>query len=652
MAATPAAMKPQAGQVAGVCIVLVLAVLAVFGQTAAFEFVNYDDNGYVYENTHVAGGLSLKGLAWVFTHADCHLYHPLTMLSLMGDYQLYGLYAGGYHLTNVVLHAASAILLFLILRQMTGALWRSAFVAAVFAIHPLRVESVAWVAERKDVLSAFFFMLTLGAYARYVRKPDSPARYLMVAAAFLLALLSKPTVVTLPFVLLLLDYWPLRRFEPPRKLSGLILEKIPLLALAAGACVMTVLAEGTAIVSNESIPMPLRIGNALVSLAVYLRQMVWPAELAPFYPLPAKGYPVWTMALSFLLLALMTGGVLAFQRKRRWLLAGWLWYLGMLTPMIGIVQVGGFAHADRFTYLPQIGIYLAVTWLAAEWRLSRVVLGGLMTGVLAVLMVCAWKQMAYWQNSETLWTHTLACTIDNATAHKNLGYALLQKGQPDEAITHFLKALEIQPDNGEAHFNLGNILRLNGRTDEAITQYQEAVRLKPSIGQAHNNLGTALRQKGRLDEAIAQYQMALQIEPDNDSFHFNLAKAFCQKGKLGEAIIQYQMVLQINPADVEVQNNLAWLLATCPQASLRNGDKAVQLARQANELFGGKHPVVLRTLAAACAEAGRFSEAVEIAQRALHLAEAQSDTRLAGQLQLEMKLYQSDNPYHSPEQTH
>ena len=269
---------------------------AVFGQTADFGFVNYDDNIYVYENAEVAGGLSLKGLAWVFTHTDCSLYHPLTMLSLMGDYQLHGLHAGWYHFTNVLLHTASAILLFLVLRQMTGALWRSAFVAAVFAIHPLRVESVAWVAERKDVLSAFFFMLTLGAYARYVRKPDSPGRYVLVAVAFVLALLSKPTVVTLPFVLLLLDYWPLHRFEQPRKLSGLILEKIPLLALAAGACAMTVLAAGKEITTGNIIPMPSRLGNALVSYAVYLRQMVWPGGLAVFYPCPEKGLPAWEMA--------------------------------------------------------------------------------------------------------------------------------------------------------------------------------------------------------------------------------------------------------------------------------------------------------------------------------------------------------------------
>jgi tetratricopeptide (TPR) repeat protein len=690
-----AGRRVQHWRVAVFCLALAAITFAVFGQTAGFEFVNYDDDDYVYENPVVARGLTLKGIVWVFTHADCAFYHPLTMLSVMGDYQLHGLHAGGYHLTNVLLHTASVILLFLILRQMTGALWRSAFVAAVFAIHPLRVESVAWVSERKDVLSAFFFMLTLGAYARYVRKPSSLIRYLMVAAAFALALLSKPTVVTLPFVLLLLDYWPLRRFEQPGPVHQaeyfgiprrLILEKIPLLALAAGACAMTVLAEGKAIASIDSISMPSRIGNALVSYALYLRQMVWPEGLAAFYPYPGKSHPFWTMALSFLLLALITGGVLAFRRKRRWLLTGWFWYLGMLTPMIGIVQVGSFAHADRMTYLPQIGIYMAVTWLVAEWQVSRGLLGGMMTGVVAVLMVCAWQQTAYWKDSVTLWTHTVACTSDNAftslglgdaliqtgrveeaiphyqkaleinpdlaEAHNNLGNALLQKGKVDEAIAHYQKALEIKADYAEAHNSLGNALLQEGKVDEAISHFQKALQLKPGLAEAHYNLGVALDQMGRVDKAIADYQKALEINPDNAKAHTNLGQDYLQEGNVKEAIPHFQRALQIEPAEPALQNNLAWLLATCPEASLRNGGRAVELARQANALTGGENPVMLRTLAAAFAEAGRFSEAVETAQRALRVAEGQSNTGLAGALQSETKLYQAGLPFHSPAQTH
>jgi len=790
-----AGRREQRWRVAVLCLVLAAMTFAVFGRTAGFGFVNYDDDLYVYENARVEGGLSFKGLAWVFTHADCYLYHPLTMLSLMGDYQLHGLHAGGYHFTNVLLHTASAILLFLILRQMTGALWRSAFVAAVFAIHPLRVESVVWVAERKDVLSAFFFMLTLGAYARYVRKPDSPARYALVAVAFVLALLSKPTVVTLPFVLLLLDYWPLHRFEQPRKLSGLILEKIPLLALAAGVSVittMTVLAAGNSIPAVGHISMASRLGNALVSYAVYLRQMVWPEGLAAPYPYSHNSPPPWEVALAGTLLAGLSAVAWRGRRTRPWLLIGWLWYLGMLTPMIGIVQASNFAHADRYTYLPQIGIYLGVTWLAGEWgakwHAGRVVIGGLMTAVIAMLMVCAWQQTAYWKDSETLWTHTLACTTRNEVAHLNLGADLAKKARVDEAISHYQKALQINPRYAQAHFNLGNALRkkggvdeaiaqyqmalqinpnhaqahnnlgnvfdeqgrldeaitqyqkalqiqpdfaeahynlgvslrkqgrLNeaiaqyqkalqiqpsfaeaeynlgnvfdqqGRLDEAITQYQKALQIQPDFAEAHYNLGVSLRKQGRLDEAIAHYQKALQIQPDYAEAHYNLGNVFDQQGRLdeaithyekalhinpgyglahnnlgnallkngnfGEAITHFQKALQLEPADPSVQSNLAWLLAASPEASLRNGNKAVELARQANGLTGGNNLRVLHTLAAALAEAGRFSEAVETAQRALQLAGAQSNTSLAGQLQLELKLYQAGSPYHLPPQTH
>jgi tetratricopeptide (TPR) repeat protein len=674
----------QRWHVAGLCLVLAAITFAVFGQTLHHEFINLDDGAYVYDNPVVVHGLSLKAIVWAFTHVDCHLYHPLTMLSLMGDYQLHGLQAGGYHLTNVLLHTASVILLFLILRQMTGALWRSAFVAAVFAIHPLRVESVAWVAERKDLLGGFFFMLTLGAYARHVRKPNSPARCLMVAAAFVLALLCKPTVVTLPFVLLLLDYWPLRRFEQPRKLSGLILEKIPLLALAAGACAMTVLAAGKGVATLASVPMPSRLGNALVSNAIYLRQMIWPEGLAVYYPYPVNGLPAWEVVLAGMLLAGLLAVALDQRRKQPWILVGWLWYLGMLTPMIGIVQVGSFAHADRVTYLPQIGIYVAVTWLMAEWGaklpMGRVAMVGLMTAVLGVLILCAWKQTAYWKDNETLWNHTLACTTRNDMAHNNLGQALLQKGRVDEAITQYQQALEINPNSVGAHLNLGNALSQEGKADKAIRQFEQALQTNPDDATAHLNLGNALCQKGKLDEGIRHFEQALQIKPDDAGAHNSLGNALCQKGKpdegirhfeqalqtnpgfapahynlgiallqkggVSEAIIHFQKALQIAPANPSIQNKLAWILATCPDASLRNGAKAVELARQANVLTGGKDPIILHTLAAAFAETGRFSDARESAQKAVELAQAAGQQGLAAQLNGELQRYEAGLPLH------
>ncbi|MGP8198766.1 MAG: tetratricopeptide repeat protein [Limisphaerales bacterium] len=718
-----AGRREQRWRTPAVCLVLATITFAVFGQTAGFGFVNYDDDKYVYENPVVAQGLTFKGIVWAFTRTHSANWHPLTWLSHMLDCQLYGLHPGGHHLTNVLLHIAAVIALFLVLRQMTGALWRSAFVAAVFAIHPLRVESVAWVAEHKDVLSGLLFMLTMGAYVRYARRPWSPARYGLVVLLFAMGLMCKPMLVTLPLVLLLLDYWPLQRVEP-LKLSGLLLEKLPLLALSSAACVATLLAQNRPMQSNQLYSLPLRCANALVSCMVYLGQMVWPAGLAVFYPFPHDGLPSWEVALAGMLLAGLSAVAWVWRRKQPGMLVGWLWYLVMLLPVVGIIQVGDQAHDDRYTYLPQIGIYVAVTWLAAEWgakwHAGRLAFGSIMTAVLAVFVVCAWIQTGYWKNSDELWTHALGYTTRNYRAHCNLGNALCDEGRVDEAITHYQEALQIQPNQAEFHNNLGTAFRQEGRVDEAITQYQEALQIQPNEAEMRYNLGNALLQKGRVDEAIADYQkvlqikpdyaeahnnlaialfqkgrvddaithyeqalqiqpgfaeghhnlglilsrkgradeaithfqQALQIKPDYVDAHINLGNALLQKGKVGEAISHFQQALQLKPADPSIQSNLAWLLATSSEASLRNGNRAVELARQANGLTGGENPVVLHTLAAAFAEAGRFPEAVETAQHALRLAGAQSSTVLAGQLQIELKLYQAGSPFHSPEQTH
>jgi tetratricopeptide (TPR) repeat protein len=697
-------------QAACVCLGLGVITFAVFGQTLGHEFVNFDDNDYLFDNPAVAQGLTFKGIVWAFS---CHAsnWHPLTWFSHMLDCQLYGLCPAGHHLTNVLLHTATVILLFLVLRQMTGALWRSAFVAAVFAIHPLRVESVAWVAERKDVLSGLFFMLTIGAYVRYVRRPWSPARYGLVLLLFALGLMSKPMLVTLPLVLLLLDYWPLQRLESAGRLA---MEKLPLLALSAAVGVATLLAQKGSMQSTESFLLPLRLANALMTGMVYLGQMVWPAGLAAFYPFPHKGLPPWEVALAGTLLAGLSTVAWRQRRKEPWIWVGWLWYLAMLLPVVGIIQVGDQAHADRYTYLPQIGIYLAVTWLAAKWPASRMAFGGLMTAVLAVLMICAWKQTAYWRDSETLWTRALACAADNVVARGNLGAALLQKGRADEAITQlqhalqinpnsmrvhfslatafvqrgkvdqaiaeFRNALQINPNYAQAHYNLGNVLLQKGRVDEAAAHYQQALQIAPGYAQAHNNLGDVFLRKGRVEEAILHYQRALQSDPecapayvnlggillqrgkaDEAIVHFqkalqikpgfaeahkSLGNALRQKGRVEEAISQFQQALQLEPDQPEVQNNLAWLLATGPQASLRNGERAVQLAQRANELAGGKNPILLRTLAAALAEAGRFDDATRSAHKAIEMAAAAGRQDLAGQLNVELKRYEARLPLH------
>lgn len=703
---------PSFWAVAGICLGLAVITFAVFGQTAGFGFVNYDDNKFVYDNARVAAGLTWNGAGWVFTHAECDLYHPLTMISLMADASIHGLHAGGFHLTNVVLHTISVILLFLVLREMTGAIWRSAFVAAVFAVHPLRAESVAWVAERKDVLSGVFFMLTVWAHARYARGP-SAGRYVLVAVLFSLGLLCKPMLVTLPMVLLALDYWPLRRKEPLKQLA---LEKVPLLALSAGACAATIWAQQTVIQSGGSFSVAHRLANAVTSCAVYLRQMIWPDGLAVFYPFQHDGLPVGEIALAGILVAGLCAVVFVRRTKEPWLLVGWCWYLVMLLPVLGIIQVGDQAHADRYTYLPQIGIYVAVTWMVAEWAMNRVVIGLVMAGVVAVLMICARKQTAYWKNSATLWNHALACTKDNDTAENNLGTdllsagdvegailhfrealriapddadshyclatalakegsideavaefeaalkiepgdadahfnlaaALLAEGKVDDAIGHYQSAIQFKPDNAMAHYNLAVALRQEGKTEEAIAHYEAALKWKPGYADAENNLGNLLLQKGSIDEAIHHLQRAVTISPGSARARVNLGNALLQKGSAREAFAQFQEALRIEPDDSSLQSNLAWLLATCSDGSIRDGKEAVELARRANALAGGENAVALRTLAAALAEDGQYGEAAQTAEHALDLAAAQSNGGLAAALRAEIALYQSGQPFHSP----
>jgi tetratricopeptide (TPR) repeat protein len=647
----------------GVCAFLVGAIWVVFGQTLGHEFVNYDDNQYVYENPQVIHGLNLKGIEWVFTHRVMANWHPLTMMSHMLDCQFYGLHASGHHLTNLLLHAATAILLFLVLREMTGALWRSAFVAAVFAIHPLRVESVAWVSERKDVLSGLFFMLTLGAYVWYVKKskvqsPKSKVYYGLMLLFFVLGLMCKPMLVTMPFVLLLLDYWPLNRFAVAvnhfsisRKL---IVEKIPLIVFSVAMCIVTLLVQSDVIQGNKGGGFSLRISNVLVSYVAYMGQMFYPVGLALLYPYPSHGLPIGKVILALLLLVAVSAGALCWRQKHPSFLMGWLWYLGMLVPVIGLVQVGAQARADRYTYLPQIGLYILLTWtvveLTASWRSRHWVLGGGAMVVLAVLITCARAQTAYWRDSETLWAHALACTSGNSVAHNKLGHAFFDQGRMEEAIAQLKQSLEINPDDAEAYYNLGNVFLQQGRMEEAIAHYQKALEIKPDYAEVHNNLGVVFRQQGRIEEAIVHFQRAMAIKPNYVEAHYNLGNAFLQQGQVEEAIAQFQKALVIKPDYVEAQNNMAWVLATCPQASLRNGTKAVGLAERANTLAGGKNPVILATLAAAYAEAGKFPEAIETAQRALQLAEAQSNPALAGALQSQLNLYQAGIPFHGTEQ--
>jgi tetratricopeptide (TPR) repeat protein len=564
---------------AGICALLVAVVFGVFGQTLGYGFVNYDDPSYVYDNPIIARGLSLDGLRWAFTHVHSSNWHPLTTLLHMADCQLYGLWPGGHHLTNVLLHAATAVLLFLLLLEMTGAMWRAAFVAALFAIHPLRVESVAWVSELKDVLSGLFFMLTLRAYARYARHPAARGSYAMVILWFALGLMSKPILVTTPFLLLLLDYWPLGRLRSSGELPLLLKEKIPFLALSAASSLATLLAQRGAMQTTAYLPLSLRLGNALIATMVYLGKMLYPARLAVLYPLSKGGVPAWLVVDAILLLTALTAGAWLLRRKQPAVLVGWLWYLGMLVPVIGIVQVGQQAYADRYTYLPGIGPCIAATWLAADWAGSgharRLVLGTVAAVALCALSLAAWHQAAYWRDSETLWLHTLECTTHNSVAHNNLGLAWFQQGRTEEAIAEYRQALRIDPNAAEAHNDLGVALFQQGRAPEALAEYRQAL-AGPFAAQAHNNLGNALSRQGRPQDAIAEYREALRIKPYYADAIANLGNVLLQQGRTEEAIAQYREALSINPADAHTHNNLG--VALRRQGKL---DEAIAEYRQA-----------------------------------------------------------------------
>jgi tetratricopeptide (TPR) repeat protein len=594
----------------------------VFGQTLRYDFVNYDDPRYVYQNTTITSGISLANIAWAFSHIHSENWHPLTTITHMFDCQLHGLAAGWHHFTNVLLHCLAVILLFLALERMTGALWRSAFVSAVFAVHPLHVESVAWIAERKDVLSAFFFMLTLLAYLHYTRAP-SIGRYLTVALAVGLGLMSKPMLVTLPFVLLLLDYWPLGRFEAHRSNTGrqmlqLVLEKIPLIALSAVSCIVTFLAQRGAIGWTEQLPVSARISNALVAYVVYIRQMFCPTGLAVFYPHPENRLPLWEISLALIVLAGITAAAFIFRKKAPYFVTGWLWYLGMLVPVIGFVQVGWQGHADRYTYLPQIGLYIAVIWavtdLTRAWRFQRIALGTAALVVISALSWRGWLQTSYWRDSETLFTHALDVTSNNDVALNNLGIIFLEKGQLDDAIAKLQAAIDLRPENGPAHDNLAKALLKKGQTAEAMVHYRKLLEIEPENVEARNTLGTALIQQGHVREAIDQWQDALAIQPENGN----------------------------------AASNLAWVFATCPEDSVRDGTRAVELGEKALRISGGKIAMSYRVLAAAYAESGRFTEAVETAQRGTELATTQGNPALAVELESNIALYQSGRPLRDP----
>jgi len=564
-----------------ICIALAIVTMAVFAQVRQFAFIDYDDPDYVTDNDHVRSGLSSENILWSFRESHAANWHPVTWMSHMLDCDLFGLKPGYHHLTNAFFHVLNSVLLFFLLKQMTGEVWRSAFVAGLFALHPLHVESVAWVSERKDVLSTFFLMLTIMTYVRHVNRPKS-GWYWASLGLFGLGLLSKPMLVTLPCVLLLLDIWPLNRirfWREPEKQRGkrrdktdfgdwrsriwpLIKEKIPFFALAIVSSAVTVWAQrrGGAISTIENVSLGYRLSNALVAYAGYIGKMLWPAKLAIPYPLTGS-IAAWQVGGAFLFLVAVTALVIWRRRDRPYCLVGWLWYLGTLVPVIGLVQVGEQSMADRYTYVPMIGLFIFVAWGVADatagWRNRTTFLGVAATVSIGACIACTSMQLRHWKNSITLFEHTIAVTAPNATAHYDLALAYAEQKRSDEAIHHYREAVRIRPTYYEAETNLGVTLAAQGKYDEAGAAYAGALRIKPDHARAHFNWGVALASQGKINDAMMHYSEAVRIEPDNVEARTNLGAALARIGRLDEAIAQYTEALRLRPGDAEAQNNLA-----------------------------------------------------------------------------------------------
>ena len=603
-----------------ICLALAFGTLLIYSPVRNYQFLNYDDDDYVSDNSHVLGGFTRANVAYAFANFHSSNWHPVTWLSHMADVALWGgKNPGGHHITNVLLHSISSVLLFLMFSSMTGTMWRSAFVAAVFAWHPLHVESVAWVAERKDILCGLFWILTMAAYVGYAHRPSGP-KYLLVVFLFVLGLMSKPMIVTLPLVLLLLDYWPLNRATlaraDMRKWWRLFLEKAPLLvfALLVSRLTLSTQVRGGALKSAAEIPWQLRISNVPISYMEYLWKTVWPAKLAVFYPLP-PAIPMWQALSAAAALAVLTIAALLLARRLPYLLTGWLWYLGTLIPVIGLIQVGSQAMADRYTYIPLVGLAMAGAWgmntLLEKTRRPQRLAAFLFVVTTWLMIEATAKEIPYWQDSVTLFRRTIAVTDDNGIAHGNLSSGLLAESKPEEAAIEARKAIQLLPNHPLGYLNLGMAMLMQNRTADAIENLKKALQLLPDWPDTHNDLGGALILTGRVNEAIPHFYETLRLSPD----HTPALKA------------------------------LAWIRATQPNAELRNANEALQLAEKAVRLTNGKDPQTLDVLAAALAEAGRFDEAITTAEQAETKAAEANKPKLADEIRGRVDLYRLRLPF-------
>jgi len=668
-------------------LVLALATAIAYWPVGEHDFVGYDDGRYVTQNKQVQKGFAQGSLTYAFTTGDGGNWHPLTWFSHMLDVELFGMSSAGHHASNVTYHALATLLLFLVLNSWTGAPGRCAFVAGAFALHPMHVESVAWAAERKDTLSAVMWMATMAAYGWYARRPKV-TRYLALIATYALGLMSKAMLVTLPFVLLLLDYWPLQRLQPEQGKSmtrivvKLVAEKIPMLGLAAAASWATIIMqESKRAIEHTSIEGYVeRVSNALLAYAGYLGKMIWPADMAVFYPYPYH-FPISKVLASLAFLVAISALAVFQLRKRPYLAVGWFWFLGTLVPVIGIVQVGAQAMADRYSYIPFIGLFIMIAWGAVELygnreRATWLIAGGV--ALLSIWLIGTRIQLHHWQDSESLFRRAISVTENNYMMHHNLGVVLRNDGRIEEAIRHFQEAVRI---NGwmPSRRNLNALLPDRGQLSQAVTNYRLALQTNPNDSSTHNNLANALSDKGELEEALVHYREAVRLSPNNHIFQSNyalnlvragqldpaitaareairinptyaqahnaLAIALAQKGRPAEAIAAYREAMTHIPEWPPAKRRLAWLYATYPDPAFRSGQEAVRLANEASQRTGNRDAEMLDTLAAAQAEVGNFEAAVATAGRALDSARAAKNPELAYAIEKRLALYRARQPY-------
>jgi Flp pilus assembly protein TadD len=649
-------------------LLLALITLAIYLPVIHYNFLIFDDNDYITDNSIVRNGLTWAGVKWAFTTWHGANWHPLTWLSHMLDCQLFGLNAGMQHFVNVLFHAANVFLLLTLLFRLTNSFWASAFVAALFAWHPLHIESVAWISERKDVLSTLFELLALLAYTRFVQKPEtvrirlrtfdlrppSSGFYWLALFLFALGLMAKSMVVTLPFVLLLLDYWPLQRFPNFKFESAtalrLVLEKWPFFLLAVISCVVTFLAQnaGDAVKKLETVPLDLRLENALTAYVDYLSKMICPANLAVFYPFP-KHIPLSSVLASAAVLIAISSAVWLARRRNPCLFVGWLWFLGTLIPVIGLVQVSGQSMADRYSYFPLVGIFMAIAFAGAEWirqfQFSKTPVVMVITLILLGCVMATERQLRYWHDGISLFAHTLAVVKNNDFVHTNLGLALAQQNRLKEAVAEFREAARLAPNQYYNHGNLGNLLDDLGRPEEALTEYREAVQLKPDSPSLNDHLSEVLVDLGRLDEALTECTNAARLDPTDPLPSYETGRVLLQRGRDNEAVRHFREALRLDPDNFQILAGVAHVLAAEENPKIRDGRTALVLAAKANALTGGQQPDVLDALGMACAETGDFGDAQELTQKAITLATAANIKKNIAGMQQRVAFYKKHQPW-------